>query len=44
LISTIKEDEDKIISVLRWLMENNNVVRQKDDTLIWHDQLNMKFD
>ena len=44
LISTIEEEEDKVISVLRWLMENNNVVRQKDDTYSWHDQLNMKFD
>ena len=44
LISNVKEDEDKVISVLRWLLENNNVIRQKDDTLTWHDQLNMKFD
>jgi ATP-dependent DNA helicase RecQ len=45
LISNIHgEDEDKVIAVLRWLLEHNNVVKQKDDTYIWHDQLNMKFD
>ena len=45
LISNIHgEEEDKVIAVLRWLMEQNNVVKQKDDTYIWYDQLNMKFD
>jgi ATP-dependent DNA helicase RecQ len=45
LISNIHgEEEDKVIAVLRWLMEQNNVVRQKDDTYIWYDQLNMSFD
>ncbi len=44
LISSVGEEEEKVISVLRWLMENKNVVKQKDDTFIWYDQLNMKFD
>ncbi len=44
LVSNIKAEEEKVISVLRWLLENHNVIRQKDETLTWHDQLNMKFD
>ncbi len=35
--------EDDIISVLQWLLENNKVIRQKDECLRWHDQLDMDF-
>jgi ATP-dependent DNA helicase RecQ len=44
LVSNINAEEEKVISVLRWLLENHNVIRQKDEMLMWHDQLNMKFD
>jgi len=44
LVSHINADEEKVISVLRWLLENQHVIRQKDERLIWYDQLNMKFE
>lgn len=44
LVSNIKADEEKVISVLRWLLENQKVIRQKNETLMWYDQLNMAFD
>lgn len=36
--------EDDVITVLRWQMENNEVIRQKDDTLKWHKQLDLNFE
>lgn len=45
LISSIKvANEDHIITVLRWQMDNNEVIKQKDDTLKWHKQLGLNFD
>ncbi len=37
-------EEDKVISVLRWLLDNNKVIRQKDESLKWHNQLDLSFD
>lgn len=36
-------EEDDIIAVIRWLLENNKIVKQKDERLKWHDQLNIGF-
>jgi ATP-dependent DNA helicase RecQ len=44
LVSNINANEEKVISVLRWLLENQHVIRQKDERFIWYDQLNMKFE
>ena len=45
LISSVtSSNEEDIITVLRWQMENNEVIRQKDETLIWHKQLDINFD
>lgn len=37
-------DEDNIIQVIRWLIENKKVVRKKDGSLGWHKQLDLGFD
>ena len=44
LVSNINAEEEKVISVLRWLLENQHVIRQKDERLMWYDQLNMTFE
>ena len=45
LVSEINEfEEDKVISVLRWLLDNDKVIRQKDESLKWHNQLDLSFD
>ena len=45
LVSSVSsESEDDVITVLRWQMENKEVIRQKDDTLKWHKQLDLNFD
>lgn len=36
-------DEDDVISVIRWLLENNKIVKQKDERLKWYDQLDIGF-
>ena len=40
----IEANEEDIITVLRWQMENSEVIRQKDETLKWHKQLDINFD
>jgi ATP-dependent DNA helicase RecQ len=44
LVSNIQAEEEKVISVLRWLLENKHVIRQHGEALMWYEQLNMKFD
>ena len=36
--------EEQVIDVLRWLMDNNKVSRDKKELLFWHDQLNLAFE
>ena len=44
LVSHIKGfDEDKILAVLRWLLDNNKVIRRKDETLTWYHQLDLNI-
>ncbi len=45
IISGISEfEDDKIISVIRWLLDNNRIIRQQDETLGLYNQLNISFD
>lgn len=45
LVSSVASpNEEDIITVLRWQMENSEVIRQNDETLIWHKQLDINFD
>ena len=39
-----KFDEDKVLSVIRWLLDNGQLNRQKDESLIWSRQLNIDLD
>jgi len=44
LVSSIDGfDEDDIIQVVRWLIDNGKVIRHKDETLSWYKQLDMDF-
>lgn len=36
--------EDQVIDVIRWLMDNGKVSRNKEEMLFWHDQLNLPFE
>ncbi len=40
---TKKFNEDDVISTLQWLIDNNKVIRLKDETLQWNEQLNIGF-
>ncbi|MBC8319701.1 MAG: RecQ family ATP-dependent DNA helicase [Bacteroidetes bacterium] len=45
LVSFIDDfNEDDIIQVVRWLIDNNKVIRHKDETLSWYNQLDINFD
>jgi ATP-dependent DNA helicase RecQ len=45
LISAIEDfKEEDIIQVVRWLIDNNKVVRYKDESLSWYNQLDIGFD
>ena len=35
--------EDDVIAVIRWLLDNKKIVRQKDGLLNWHKQLDLNF-
>jgi len=37
-------EEDKVISVIQWLLDNGQLRRLKDETLVWSRQLNMELD
>jgi len=44
LVTKIEEfDEDEVIAVIRWLLDNTNIIRQSDERLKWHDQLDINF-
>jgi ATP-dependent DNA helicase RecQ len=36
--------EDQIIDVVRWLMDHDKIIRLKDESLVWYDQLNLTFE
>ncbi len=35
--------EEDIIAVLRWLLDHKQIIRNKDETLRWYEQLDMSF-
>lgn len=35
--------EEDIIAVLRWLLDHQQIIRNKDETLRWYEQLDMSF-
>jgi len=37
-------DEDKVISVIRWLLDSRKLIRQKNESLKWHNQLDLSFE
>jgi len=37
-------EEDKILSVIQWLLDNGQLRRQKDESLIWSRQLNIELE
>jgi ATP-dependent DNA helicase RecQ len=44
LVSGIRGfEEEDIISVIRWLLENKKITKQKDERLKWHNQLDIGF-
>lgn len=44
LVAEVKQyDENDVIQVVRWLMENNRVVRNNDQSFEWYKQLNLGF-
>ena len=43
IAKTTKFNEDDVISTLQWLIDNKKVIRTKDETLLWHDQLDIGF-
>ncbi len=45
LIPLIEDyNEDDVIQVVRWLIDNNKVERHKDESLSWYRQLDIGFD
>lgn len=45
LISVIEDfNEEDVIQVVRWLIDNNKVIRHKDETLSWYRQLDLGFE
>ncbi len=34
-------DEKKVLSVVQWLSDNRQIIRQKDDLLAWHEQMDL---
>jgi ATP-dependent DNA helicase RecQ len=37
-------EEDKVLSVIQWLLDNERLRRQKDETLIWSRQLDIDLE
>ncbi len=45
LISVVEGvKEEHIIQVVRWLIDNNKIIRHKDESLSWYNQLDIGFD
>lgn len=40
---TAKFNENDVIATLQWLIDNNKVLRTKEETLQWYDQLDIGF-
>lgn len=40
---TSKFNENDVIATLQWLIDHHKVIRSKNETLMWHDQLNIGF-
>jgi len=40
---TGKFNEDDVISTLQWLIDNNKIIRSKDESLKWNEQLDIGF-
>ena len=36
-----QQDEKKVISVIQWLTDNRQIIRQKDERLEWYDQIDL---
>ena len=44
LVFGLKEfDEDDVISVIRWMLDNQRIIKQSDEKLKQHDQLDINF-
>ncbi len=44
LVSSIDDfDEDDVIHVIRWLIDNGKIIRHKDESLSWYNQLDIDF-
>jgi len=44
LVSSIDDfDEDDVIHVIRWLIDNGKIIRSKDESLSWYNQLDIDF-
>ncbi len=44
LISAVQGyPEEDIIAVIRWLLDHKRIIRNKDETLKWYEQLDMSF-
>ncbi len=37
-------EEDKVLSVIQWLLDNERISRQKDETLVWTRQLDINLE
>lgn len=36
-----QQDEKKVISIIQWLTDNRQIIRQNDERLEWHDQMDL---
>lgn len=37
-------NEEKLIAVIQWLLDHNQIIRHKDETLKWYSQMNLSFE
>ncbi len=37
-------EEDKVLSVIQWLLDNEQLTRRKDETIMWSQQLNIDLE
>ena len=45
LVSMVEDfKEEDVIEVIRWLLDNNRIIRQSDEKLSWYKQLDLGFD
>ncbi len=44
LVASLRQyDEDHLIAVIRWLLDNKQVIRLKDERMQWHKQMDILF-